>query len=129
MVAPERGRARRDRSHQGRSRAAGDDPPLVWSHTTSGTNRALFVTVTVSADPDTDVNVTSVQYGEASLSLVMGSSTPTTGDAGYTTLWAVIVPRRERTPVTVTFTGLYLVLAGSISSRGSTRRRRSGTSI
>ncbi|MFO0741611.1 MAG: hypothetical protein U0270_37285 [Labilithrix sp.] len=92
--------------------------PLVWSHTTSGTNRALFVTVTVSADPDTDVNVTSVQYGEASLSLV-GIQHTNNKDAGYTTLWAVASPAAGAHSVTVTFTGApYLVLAGSISFTG-----------
>lgn len=92
--------------------------PLVWTHTAAGTNRALFVTVTVSADPDTSVNVSGVQYDGAPLTLV-GIQHTNNKDAGYTTLWALANPTSGAHPVSVAFTGTPgQLMAGSISFTG-----------
>lgn len=92
--------------------------PLVWSHTTSGTNRALFVTVVVDADPDTAVTVSAVKYEGVALTQV-GIQHSNNQSAGYVTLWALANPPLGAHSVSVEFTGdPEPIIGGSISFTG-----------
>jgi hypothetical protein len=95
--------------------------PLIWQHTTSGENRALFVGVSVGHTGDDVVNVDSVQYGDVSLKNVYIQPTRADG-LGTATLWVLANPALGAHPVSVSFAGVKFaddsVTAGSISFTG-----------
>lgn len=117
---PPSGKVTLDAVGPGNEGAGGKDKtsPLVWSHTTSGANRALFVSVTIDADPDNTVGVGAVKYEGVALTL-LGTQHANNKDSGYTTLWAMANPAAGAHPVSVEFTGApAVILAGSISFQG-----------
>jgi hypothetical protein len=92
--------------------------PLVWAHTTNGTNRAIFVAVAISADPDTGISVSGVTYENVPFALVKTQHT-NNQDGGYVTLWALTNPSEGTHSVSVTFSGNpNAIIGGSISFTG-----------
>ena len=93
--------------------------PIAWTHTTSGTNRALFVVIAVDKKTgDAAVKLDSVTYEGIALTLIATQHT-NDQDLGYVTLWALAAPALGAHSVSVTFRGSPdAILAGSISFTG-----------
>jgi hypothetical protein len=78
----------------------------TWSHTTSGVDRALFVSISVGvATPGTDVDtvVTGVTYAGTAMTFV-GRRHANDGNAGYAELWVLANPALGANTVSVQFT-------------------------
>lgn len=73
--------------------------PLAWSHTCTGSQRILFVSISTPTDA-----VTGVTYAGVSMTLVGKSSYPGSGRNGAS-LWYLINPASGANNISATFTG------------------------
>ena len=91
--------------------------PLTWSHTVTGSNTALFVSITLNKSPLP--TVTGMTYNGSSLQNIDKKTTGTLGSTGSTELWYMAGPTSDGSPhtVSVAFSGgpADAIEAGSVS--------------
>lgn len=100
------------------SAGAGGSSPLTWSHTCSGSERALYVAVIVGAGTDGSYAISGVTYNGVALTF-LGRRHSNDATFGYVELWRLVNPASGTNTVSVSFTGTLagsdVIIGGSVS--------------
>lgn len=87
--------------------------PLTWSHTCTGSNRALLVAVSIGAAAGT---ITGATYNSVAMSKLI--TTDFNGSLGVLEMWGLVNPASGANNISVTWTGSQFMGASAVSYTG-----------
>lgn len=101
---------------------SGQTSTITWSHTCTGSNRVLYVGLSVGKPSDSTVAITGITYNSVALTS-LGSRHANDQTDGRAELWRLVAPATGANTVAISFTGGPLtstdvIVGGSVSLTG-----------